>query len=1027
MWAQNVSVGGVITDETGAPMPGVAIALQGSTRGVTTDPDGTYKIEVPQDGTLVISFLGYETQTIAVNGQRKIDLQLKPKGDVLDEVTVVAFGTQKKSSVVASIETVKTSALKVPSSNLTTAFAGKIPGLISYQTSGEPGADNAQFFVRGVTTFGYAKSPLILVDGFESTADDLARMTPDDIESFSILKDASAAVLYGSRGANGIILVTTKSGREGKVKINARVDVNVNMPTQLPEMIGAVEYMQLYNQALLSRYPDRDAYYSEQKIQSTMRGENPMVNPNVDWYNMLFNRQVVNTKANLNVSGGGAIANYFVSAGYENENGLLKVDNRNNFNSNINIDRFNLRNNVIFKLSPSTTLDTRLQARYEKYTGPSVSAGEIFNQVIEANPVDFPPVFIPDEAHQYTQHTLFGSRPVGGSAWKKNPYAEMVKGYESRDETTVTAQATILQDLSFITKGLKAQLKASAGTWSKYGMTRSYNPFFYDVESYDIVTDKYRLYRINNDGSTTLNDAVAARQTSSNYYLEGRANWDRTFGKHSIGAMTVFMLQENLFSVDGGSLAKTLPERNVGNSGRVTYDYDDRYFAEFGYGYNGSEKFTSDKRFGFFPSIDVGWLVSNESFWAGAKDYVDLLKLKFTWGQVGNDNISSRDKRFQFLSKLAYTTDAQRNYMFGQLMSNGYNGYTISGFANHNIGWEVSDKFNIGFELGLLKDGPLKLQMDLFKDNRRNIFMRRTDIPATTGFGDIEMWGNVGEMESKGIDASIDYQKFFNNDFWLTGRANFTYAVNKFIEYDEPDYDYEYLYRKGRSSGVQWGYVAERLFVDDTEVLMSPAQKFGAGEVQAGDIKYKDVNGDGTINQNDRIAMGFPTTPEIQYGFGLSGGYKNFDVSFFFQGNARVSFFIDPKGQYTEDGATKYGIAPFIDRRNALAMVTRGAWTETNPDVHAFWPRLSIDVADNNTQVSSWWLRDGSFLRLKTVEAGYTFNGIKRIGLESCRAYFSAENLFVISPFKQWDPEMGGSGMGYPLNRRFNVGVQFSF
>ncbi|WP_262482206.1 SusC/RagA family TonB-linked outer membrane protein, partial [Candidatus Symbiothrix dinenymphae] len=388
------TVTGFVYDETGEGVPGSTITIKGSSRGVVTDMDGSFKIDVSPTDVLEVSFLGYDTYTVTVGDKAEFVIPLKPKSNELDEVTIVAFGKQKKSSVVASIETVKVSDLKVPSSNLTSAFAGKIPGLISYQTSGEPGADNAQFFVRGVTTFGYAKSPLILVDGFESTADDLARMTPDDIESFSILKDASAAVLYGSRGANGIILVTTKSGREGKPKINARVDVNVSTPTALPEMIGAVEYMQLYNQALQSRYPDRDVYYDEQKIQSTIRGENPMMYPNVDWYDMLFKQQTVNTRANVNVSGGGAVANYFVSVGYENENGLLKVDNRNNFNTNIDINRFNLRNNVIFKLSPTTTLDTRLQARYEKYTGPSVSAGDIFNQVMEGNPVDFPVVYI---------------------------------------------------------------------------------------------------------------------------------------------------------------------------------------------------------------------------------------------------------------------------------------------------------------------------------------------------------------------------------------------------------------------------------------------------------------------------------------------------------------------------------------------------------------------------------------------------------------------------------------------------------
>ncbi|GHT22749.1 SusC/RagA family TonB-linked outer membrane protein [Bacteroidia bacterium] len=1002
-------------------MPGTTVVVQGGTKGAITDGNGVFSISVKPTDVLEISFVGYQTVTVAVENQRKIEVQLAPQANELDEVTIVAFGKQKKSSVVASIETVRTADLKVPASNLTSAFAGKIPGLISYQTSGEPGADNAQFFVRGVTTFGYAKSPLILVDGFESTTDDLARMTPDDIESFSILKDASATVLYGSRGANGIILVTTKSGQEGRARINARVDVNVTAPTQMPEMIDGLEYMHLYNRAYLADFPDQNAYYSEQKIQATIRGDNPMIYPNMDWYDMLFNKQTINTKANLNVSGGGKVANYFVSAGYENESGLLKVDNRNNFNNNINIDRFNLRNNVIFKLSPSTTLDTRIQSRYEKYTGPNTSANDIFQMVMSGNPVDFPAVYEPDAANRYTEHTLFGSRPVGTDTWKSNPYAEMVRGYETRDESTVTAQATILQDLDFITQGLKIQGKASASTWSKYGMKRAYNPFYYDVREYNQLTDEYTLMLLNPSGTkagtNSLTQADPIKSTSSKYYFEVRANWDRTFGKHSLGAMTVMMVQENLFAISGTNLFESLPERNVGNSGRLTYAYDDRYFAEFGYGYNGSEKFTGKKRFGFFPSVGLGWLISNESFWTPVKDVVDQLKLKFTWGKVGNDAIAGRDKRFHFMSAINY---GGREYRWGEQLNNYYRGYNITRYANPDIGWEVSEKYNIGLEVALFKDGPLKLQVDVFKDNRSNIYMERSNIPTSAGIQAADgIYGNVGKMEAKGIDASIDYQKFFSNDFWLTGRVNMTYSVNKYTEFDEPDYADEYLNRRGRSAGVQWGYVAERLFIDDLEVAKSPNQLSLGSQPQAGDIKYKDVNGDGVVNQNDRISMGFPTTPEMQFGFGLSGGYKNFDVSFFFQGNARVSFFIDPTGD---------GIAPFQERRNALAIVTRGAWTETKPDAHAFWPRLSTNEVANNTVQSSWWLRDGSFLRLKTVEAGYSFsNGIKKIGLENIRVYFSAENLFVISPFKQWDPEMGGNGMGYPLNRRFNLGVQLSF
>jgi TonB-linked SusC/RagA family outer membrane protein len=737
-----------------------------------------------------------------------------------------------------------------------------------------------------------------------------------------------------------------------------------------------------------------------------------MIYPNVDWYDMLFNKQTINTKANVNVSGGGKVATYFVSAGYDNETGLLKVDNRNKFNNNINIDRFNLRNNVILKLTNTTTLDARLQARYEKFTGPSTSASDIFRMVIEGNPVDFPAVYEPDEANLLTEHTLFGATMLPTGARKRNPYAEMVKGYETRDESTVVAQLSLLQDLDFVTKGLKFQAKASASTWSVYSNKRNFSPYYYAVDSYNQITEKYKLFHLNLDGNNTLSPVIPERNSSMKYYFEARLNWDRQFGKHSVGAMTVMMVQENLFTNGGGDIFSTLPERNVGNSGRLTYDFDDRYFVEFGYGYNGSEKFSGSKRYGFFPSIAAGWLVSNENFYEPVKGVLDILKLKFSWGLVGNDAIAGISDRFHFLSQI---NRGGSRFNFGENLNILYEGYTIGRYANPDIGWEVSEKYNLGLELGLFKDAPLKLNVDFFKDDRRNIYMPRTNYPATGGL-EKTVYGNVGEMESKGIDASLDYQQFFNKDFWMTGRVNMTYSTNKYVEYDEPNYTDAYRYRRGHSAGQQWGFVAERLFVDEYEVAISPEQSF-LGSPKAGDIKYSDINGDGKVDITDQIAMGYPTVPEIQYGFGLSSGYKNFDLSFFFQGNARVSFFIDPQG-----------IAPFENRRNALAIVAGGSWSETNPDVHAFWPRLSTDKIENNTVVSSWWLRDGSFLRLKTVEAGYNFsNGIKKIGLQNIRAYVSIENLFVISSFKLWDPEMGGNGMSYPLNRRFNVGLQLAF
>ena len=1021
----NFTVTGVITDENGAPMPGANVVVKGSTRGVTTDIDGSYSFtNLKASDVLEFSFVGYEPVMIAIEDQRRINVQLQPKANELDEVTIVAFGKQKKTSVVSSIETVNVADLKIPSSNLTSALAGRVAGLISYQTSGEPGADNADFFVRGVTTFGYKAEPLYLIDGFEVTKDDLARLQPDDIESFSVLKDASASVMYGARGANGIIIVTTKPGREGPVKVSARLDMNVATPTRTIKTLDGVQYMKMYNEAQITRNPNLGLYYSEQKIRSTERGENPMIYPNVDWYDMLFKRYTLNNKANINVSGGGKVATYYVAGGFDHETGLLKVDSRNNFNNNININRVNIRTNVIFKLTESTTLDTRIQGRFERYNGPWATAKSIFQSVMSSNPVDFPAVFEPDAERQNVNHTLFGSTSIGDNNFKVNPYAQMVMGYEDRNENTIIAQATLMQDLDFITPGLKLQAKASANTWSQYSSRRSYWPFFYTLESYNQVTEEFKLFCLNPFGEFAgrpyLGPVNAGRDARSNFYYEARLNWDRKFGNHSVSAMTVVMVDEKLLTGGNSSdIYETLPERNAGNSGRVTYDFDTRYFFEFAYGYNGSEKFTGEKRYGFFPSFGAGWLISNEKFWQQNKDIISNLKLKFTWGMVGNDAIAQRKDRFFFLSEIS--GGGSSSFRFGEDMQNYYPGYTINRYANPDITWEVAQKFNVGLEVGLFKNESVKLQVDLFKDYRSQIYMTRENFPFTAGL-EATISGNVGKVSSQGIDGSIDFQHNFNKDFWMTGRANFTYATSKYVELDEKNFPDEYLKKKGYSPNQEWGLVAERLFVDQAEIENSPKQDFDI--YMAGDIKYTDINKDGVVNSNDRIPMGFPTVPEIQYGFGLQMGYKKFDLAFFFQGSARTSFFIN-SGVGGSDGDE--GIAPFYSRRNALKMIADDYWTETNPNVYAFWPRLATSSISNNTQQSSWWLRDGSFLRLKSVEVGYSLPNVHKLKMNSARVYFSGENMALFSRFKLWDPEQKRKGLGYPLNRRFNLGIQLMF
>jgi TonB-linked SusC/RagA family outer membrane protein len=1019
--AQQKRITGNVKDAVdNSTIPGVTVAVKNSSYAVATDPNGEFVLNVSVGDTLVFSMVGKKEVREAVSEKKTVySIILYDDEAQLDEVTVVAFGTQKKSSVVASITTVNAKDLRIPSSNLTTAFAGRIPGIISYQDSGEPGADNAKFFVRGIATFGSKTDPLILIDGFESTTDELARIQPDDIESFSVLKDASATSLYGARGANGIILVNTKSGTEGPVRINVRVDTHVAVPTKRLELIGAEQYMRLYNQAQISRNPSLGPYYSEHKIQATARGDDPLIYPNIDWYDILFNKHTVNTKANINISGGGQVATYYVAGGYENETGLLKVDKKNKFNSNISINRFHLRSNVIFKFGKTTMLDTRIQGRFERYTGPHSDAGSIYRGILNSNPVDFPPVYAPDEAHLLSDYILFGSViPPGSNTPKSNPYAEMVRGYKGKDQTDLTAQLTLSQDLDFVTKNLKFQARVSYNNYSLSESWRTYNPLYFGVEEYDPVAGIYKLMRLNPTAQyPRLGSIGTNRNTTGRFYLEARINWSRTFGKHTVGAMTVGMVEENTDNNGSDNIFYALPQRNAGNSGRFSYDYDSRYFAEFSYGLNGSEKFTGKNRYGFFPAFGVGWMVSNESFWASLKNAVSNFKLKATYGLVGNDAISDRDKRFWFLSHINM---GGGGYKWGETFSTQYGGYTIRRYANSDITWELSQKYNIGTEISFFKDGALSILFDVFADHRSQVYMERRSIPESVGIDPgVTISGNAGKINSKGFDGSIEFKKSFSKDFWMTGRANFTYSTNKLIVRDEEDFTDKYLSQIGQSWHQMQGLVAERLFVDEAEIENSPRQDFGPYE--AGDIKYTDINGDGVVDDNDKVWMGYPWTPEIQYGFGISTGFKNFDFSFFFQGNAHVSFFIDASN--SSDG----GIAPFIGQRNALAIVANGAWTETNPDVHAFWPRLSTYHINNNTQASSWWMRDGSLLRLKSVEIGYSLPFAKRFKIETARVYISGENLLRFSKFRLWDPEMGGKGMGYPLNRRFNVGLQLNF
>ena len=1046
---ERVISGKVTEDNQG--IPGVNVLIKGTTRGTTTDAEGKYTLSVPNDAqVLVFTFIGYQTQEVAIGSKAIIDAILVPDVAMLGEVVVVGFGTQKKESVVGSMTTIKPTELKVPSSNLTTALAGRVAGVISYQRSGEPGQDNAQFFIRGVTTFGYKKDPLILIDGVEMTSDDLARLNVDDIASFSIMKDATATAVYGSRAANGIIYVTTKAGLPGKVKISARFESSLSQPTQEVELADPITYMRLHNEAVRTRNALGDIPYSEDKIQKTMEGtNNPYVYPVTDWKKLLIKNYATSSRFNFNLSGGGDIANYYIAGTYTKDNGILKVDNRNNFNNNIDLKKYNLRFNMDINLSKTTKATLRLQANFDDMNGPLEGGKAMYEKVMRTNPVLFPAYYAPDAVNQYTEHILFGNNGTTNTFYI-NPYADMVKGYKDYSRALTLVQFEIRQKLDFITKGLSYRFLGNNNRFSEFDLLRYYNPYYYQIGTYNKDTDEYTLLNTNpTQGTEFLNYKEGSKNIKNTFYMENAINYDRTFGKHTLSGLAVLLMREQL-EANPGDLQQSLAHRNIGISSRLTYSYNDRYFAEFNFGYNGSERFSKDKRYGFFPSAGVGWMISNENFFSSLKDKVDRLKIRGSYGMVGNDAIGDDTDRFFYLSNVNLNSSTTST-TFGTLFNNNIAGVSTSRYQNSTITWEKSYKSNVALEIGLFNN--MNIIAEVFHEHRTNILMTRAD-NATMGL-QAPIRANVGEAAAKGTDISWDYSKYFNDNFWVQGRANFTYATSKFLAYEEPDYvayGTPWKSHVGVSLKQEYGLVAERLFVDGDsqlgtgEVGNSPVQSFGL--VQGGDIKYKDINGDDKIDEFDKVPLGFPTSPEIVYGFGISAGYKKFDVNVFFQGLARESFWINPtatapfyKYPYSSTAtfsgfsANNFQITTQQAQNQLLKAFADSHWSEENRDLYALWPRLSEQLVQNNIQQSTWFMRNGSFLRLKQVEIGFTpfsKEQLTKMHLTSVRFYTNGTNLFVWSRFKLWDPEMGGdkdsgNGLGYPIQRVVNVGVLANF
>jgi len=1045
-FAQNeVTVKGVVKDTVGG-LPGVNVKVSGTNRGISTDDMGRYNIKVARSGKLLFSLIGYKpvTKTVAdyergSDGVYTINIVLKSDANSLEDVAIVGFGTQKKTSVISSITSINPKQLKGPTSNLTTMLAGRVAGMISSQRSGEPGADNAQFFIRGLGTFGAGKQdPLILIDGIESSSNDMARLQADDISSFNVLKDATASAVYGARGANGVILILTKSGEAGLTKFSFRAESSISANTNNFKFADNVTYMKMANEAALTRNPLAILPYVQTKIDATAAGENPLLYPNNNWIDQLIKKYTINNRYNLNISGGGSKVIYYIAGTYNIDNGVLKVDNLNNFNNNIKLKNYSVRSNININLTPTLEGIVRVYGQFDDYSGPiggfddngnRINGGQkIFNQAIWSNPVMFPAVY-PSSYSPFTNHPLFGNAlsPTGGLY--TNPYAEMVKGYEDQNASTLQTQLELKQDLKFLTSGLNARLMTYARRYSYFNITRQYNPFYYNAQEQPDGSLSLNLMNsgtaptIGTPGREYLDYAEGRKDLNSTFYVEAALNYSRIFKeKHAVSGMLITTMR-NYLAGNPGSLQLSLPSRNQGVSGRATYGYDNKYLAEFNFGYNGSERFAANNRFGFFPSFGLGYVVSNENFFKPLLNVVNSLKLRATYGLVGNDQIGAAADRFFYMSEVNMNNPNYGAAFGDDWLGNYKNGISISRYANPLITWETSKQINLGLDLRVLN--ALDINVDVYQAKRSGILSSRAYIPSTMGL-QANIQANTNKAESKGVDVAMNYNKSFGNSMFLQLRGNFTYAANKFVVYDETNYspNETYRYHVGQPIKQTFGYIAERLFVDDAEAKNSPRQLSGTPGITygGGDIKYRDINGDGLISEADQVPIGLPTSPEIIYGFGGTFGYKGFDISAFFQGSARSSFFINPQN-----------IAPFVQnggsQNGLLSQVASSYWSEENRNSYAFWPRLSSNFVDNNNQVSTWWMRNGSFLRLKSIELGYTLNNstLSRLGLKNFRAYVNSTNLAMISSFKLWDTEMGGNGLGYPIQMVYNLGLSVSF
>ena len=1005
---EQLNISGTVTDAAGEALIGVSVTVKDAKGlGTITNIDGKYNIKIQQYQTLVFSYIGYKPVSVLVKGDKKvIDVQMsEEKTNAIDEVVVTGLGTQKKLTVTGAITNVDVSQMKqFPSSNFTNALAGNVPGIIAMQSSGQPGKSTSRFWVRGISTFGASASAMILVDGFErNNIDDL---NIEDIESFSVLKDASATAIYGSKGANGVILITTKHGKAGKININVKGEASYNTRTITPKFIDAPTYANLLNEARVTR--NLAPQYQPEELALIRSGLDPDFYPNVDWSKLLLKNGAMSYRADLSMSGGGNTARYFVSLSYVEDQGMYNTDEtlRKKYDTNANYKRWNYRMNVDIDVTPTTIIKLGVSGNLNKRNSPGLGDQYLWSELFGFNALSSPVLYSNGYVPAY-----------GNNIHQMNPWVSSTRtGYNEEWDNNIQTNITVEQKLDFITKGLSFTGRFGYDTYNSNHIYYRLWPAMYRANSRDsqgnIIWDK--LFEETSMSQTSGGDG------SRHEFLEALLRWDRTFDKlHNFSAVSRFTQDERIQTRNiGTDIKNSVSKRNQGLAGQLTYNYALRYFIDFNFGYNGSENFADHHRYGFFPAFSLAWNVAEEPLVKKALPWLNMFKLRYSWGKVGNDNMG----RFPYLYTLDYTPNI--GYNWGSNLSSGtIPGIHYTQMASPNVTWEVARKTDFGFDF-VAFDNKFSLTMDYFHEKRTGIFIQRMFLPDITGLESYP-WANVGAVKSQGFDGNFQYKDHIGEINW-TVRGNITYSKNTILERDEENNVYAYQYGKGYRVNQQRGLIALGLFRDYDDIRNSPKQSWGT--VQPGDIKYKDVNGDGIVDDGDRVAIGATDTPSLIYGLGASVSWRGFDLNLHFQGAGKYTFLIN-------SGA----VNAFRDGRwgNILQGITDNRWissdisgTKETENPNAPYPRLSYGYNLNNQQSSSFWLRNGRFLRLKNLDIGYTLPKpmVNTIHLESVRIYISGQNLITWSPFKLWDPELDSRQRGqiYPITRSLTAGIQIS-